>query len=117
MPWRLRMRRSLTGVPRVSPTGPVHSMWVHDLLRPGGYLFLGHAESLSRVTDMFTPIRFQGAMVYRKEGKLAAPSLDVVEILSLVRLRLDRDKETPPEFGDRRTAPCGQYPQASRRLE
>ena len=41
----------------------------HDALVPGGYLFLGHAESLSRITDLFTPIRFQGAMVYRKEGR------------------------------------------------
>ena len=40
----------------------------HDVLVPGGYLFLGHAESLSRITDLFTPIRFQGAMIYRKEG-------------------------------------------------
>ncbi len=38
----------------------------HDALAPGGYLFLGHAESLSRTSDRFVPIRFQGAMVYQK---------------------------------------------------
>jgi chemotaxis protein methyltransferase CheR len=38
----------------------------HRLLAPGGYLFLGHAESLARVTSSFVPIRFQGAIIYQK---------------------------------------------------
>jgi len=47
----------------------------HEALAPGGYLFLGHAESLSRITDLFTPIRFQGAMVYQKaDGAVSRPA-------------------------------------------
>jgi chemotaxis protein methyltransferase CheR len=38
----------------------------HDCLAPGGYLFLGHAESLARITDIFIPIRFQGTLIYQK---------------------------------------------------
>jgi chemotaxis protein methyltransferase CheR len=38
----------------------------HERLTPGGYLFLGHAESLARVASAFRPIRFQGAIVYQK---------------------------------------------------
>ena len=46
----------------------------HQSLAPGGFLFLGHAESLSRITDLLTPIRFQGAMVYQKAPAPAAPA-------------------------------------------
>jgi chemotaxis protein methyltransferase CheR len=38
----------------------------YQALGPEGYLLLGHAESLSRITDIFTPIRFPGAMIYLK---------------------------------------------------
>ena len=41
-------------------------------LAPEGYLMLGHAESLSRITDSFTPIRFPGAMVYQKPPEAAS---------------------------------------------
>ncbi len=41
----------------------------HGLLAAGGYLFLGHAESLARVTSAFVPIRFQGAIIYQKPGE------------------------------------------------
>jgi chemotaxis protein methyltransferase CheR len=38
----------------------------HRVLAPGGFLLLGHAESLSRISDAYTPIRFPGAMIYQK---------------------------------------------------
>jgi chemotaxis protein methyltransferase CheR len=44
----------------------------HQILAPGGFLLLGHAESLSRITDSFTPIRFPGAMIYQKPEAGAA---------------------------------------------
>jgi chemotaxis protein methyltransferase CheR len=43
----------------------------HEALAPGGYLFLGHAESLARVSSAFVPIRFQGAIVYQKPEEAA----------------------------------------------
>ena len=36
-------------------------------LRPGGYLFLGHAESIMRVTDMYEPIVSPKAIFYRRK--------------------------------------------------
>jgi len=37
-----------------------------QLLRPEGLLFLGHSESLARISAQYLPERFPGAIIYRK---------------------------------------------------
>ncbi|MEY8880011.1 protein-glutamate O-methyltransferase CheR [Donghicola sp. XS_ASV15] len=37
-----------------------------DALNPGGYLFLGHSESISRMTSLFEVRRFPKAIVYQR---------------------------------------------------
>jgi chemotaxis protein methyltransferase CheR len=37
---------------------------LHRQLRPGGWLFIGHSESLNGVTERFRPVR---PTIYRKE--------------------------------------------------
>jgi chemotaxis protein methyltransferase CheR len=37
-----------------------------DSLNPGGYLCLGHTESMSRITDRFETVRFGDTVVYRR---------------------------------------------------
>jgi chemotaxis protein methyltransferase CheR len=39
------------------------------VLTPGGYLFLGHSESLIDRSDDFVPVWLEGAMVYRKRDR------------------------------------------------
>ena len=39
---------------------------LYDILVDGGYLFLGHAESLSGITSLFEPVKIKGHTVYRK---------------------------------------------------
>jgi len=42
-----------------------------DAMRPGGFICLGHSESMSRISSLFAVRRFPDAMVYQKplEGK------------------------------------------------
>ncbi|QEP43771.1 protein-glutamate O-methyltransferase CheR [Ectothiorhodospiraceae bacterium BW-2] len=37
-----------------------------DALRPGGFLFLGHSESMSRISSLFTVRKFPEAIAYQK---------------------------------------------------
>ncbi|MGM0423923.1 MAG: CheR family methyltransferase [Thermodesulfobacteriota bacterium] len=41
---------------------------MYDNLLPGGYLFVGHSESLHNLSRAFKPCHFPGAIVYKKEG-------------------------------------------------
>lgn len=38
----------------------------YDNLLPGGYLIIGHSESLHNITRAFTPIHYPGAIIYKK---------------------------------------------------
>ena len=42
----------------------VDNLW--RCLNPGGFICLGHSESMSRITDRFVMVRFDDAIVYRK---------------------------------------------------
>lgn len=39
----------------------------YDNLQPGGYLIIGHSESLHNITRAFKPIHYPGAIIYKKE--------------------------------------------------
>ncbi len=39
----------------------------YDNLQPGGFLFIGHSESLHNISRAFRPKQYPGAIVYRKE--------------------------------------------------
>ncbi|MDA3937364.1 MAG: hypothetical protein PF636_11035 [Actinomycetota bacterium] len=38
----------------------------YNSLNPGGYLFIGHSETLTSITDRFEPIEVDGVFLYRK---------------------------------------------------
>jgi chemotaxis protein methyltransferase CheR len=41
---------------------------LYDALAPGGFLLLGHTESMARIDDRFEARRFEDAMVYQRPG-------------------------------------------------
>jgi chemotaxis protein methyltransferase CheR len=38
----------------------------YDVLRPGGFICLGHSESMSRISSLFKIRKFPQAIVYQK---------------------------------------------------
>jgi chemotaxis protein methyltransferase CheR len=50
----------------------------YDALNPGGYLFIGHSESLTSITDRFETVELNGVFVYRKPRPRRHISFDEV---------------------------------------
>jgi chemotaxis protein methyltransferase CheR len=84
-------RLNLLDGPRVAAEGPFDAIFCRNVLiyfdkptqkrvvesfakalRPGGYLFLGHAESLFHLTDLYEPIVGPDAIVYRLKAAVPA---------------------------------------------
>jgi chemotaxis protein methyltransferase CheR len=84
-------RLNLLDSPRVAAEGPFDAIFCRNVLiyfdkptqkrvvesfakalRPGGYLFLGHAESLFHLTDLYEPIVGADAIVYRLKAPVPA---------------------------------------------
>ena len=42
---------------------------LYDALRPGGYICLGHTESMARISKRFDLRRFEDAIVYQRPGE------------------------------------------------
>lgn len=42
------------------------AMTFYDMLNPGGVIFLGHAEYMSRIVSVFKPIKFDDVLAYQK---------------------------------------------------
>ena len=40
----------------------------YDALRPGGFILLGHSESMSRISSLFQVRKFEDAIVYQRPG-------------------------------------------------
>jgi chemotaxis protein methyltransferase CheR len=42
---------------------------LYDALNPGGFIFLGHSETMSRTSSLFNIRKFQDAIIYQKQMK------------------------------------------------
>lgn len=63
--WDIIFCRNVTIYFRLESTRRVVENF-YESLNPGGYLFIGHSETLTSITDKFEPVEVGGVFLYRK---------------------------------------------------
>ncbi|MDP2234141.1 MAG: CheR family methyltransferase, partial [Actinomycetota bacterium] len=84
----------------------------YESLNPGGYLFIGHSETLTSISDRFEPVEVGGVFLYRKPMPRKAETSSRSSIapepahrLSTARLAEESRKVTPRPKGLVRSEP------------
>jgi chemotaxis protein methyltransferase CheR len=78
----------------------------HEALNPGGYLFIGHSETLTSISDRFEVVEIDGVFLYRKPKAKRALSFDEIVAQRVKRPSMaDRLRESATETArqERRT--------------
>ncbi len=103
--WDVIFCRNVTIYFRMESTKRVVSNF-YNSLNPGGYLFIGHSETLSSISDDFEPLEIGGVFLYRKtkaKRVFAAPRPRAVVVPE--RLSALASLVTPPARPRRKPAP------------
>ena len=83
-----------------------------DSINPGGYLFIGHSETLAAISDQFEPVHTNEVFLYRKPLPRRLFTFD--EILSR-RTEAERAERSAPADGRRARRPGALDPAEDRR--
>lgn len=69
----------------------------YEALNPGGYLFIGHSETLTSVSDRFEPVEINGVFLYRKPQ-----SKRVLSFSEVIARRKEEDRSAAEERAAKR---------------
>ncbi len=74
----------------------------YEALHPGGYLFIGHSETLTSISDKFEVVEIDGVFLYRKPAAKRALSFDAIVAQRAKRPTIaERLRESATENGKR----------------
>ena len=108
--WDIIFCRNVTIYFRLDSTRRVVQNY-YDSLNPGGYLFIGHSETLTSISDKFEPVEVGGVFLYRKSKHKTFAFNDVLQERERERRQARSRRAGEPSTGTRRSTSSPQRPQ------